>query len=109
MHQSIGDEVSIQEPNSLLCNEWIRIAVCVVFCSHPHHQILKEGSLACWLIVNGKQMLDAPGTLNIVPLSDHTWLLYFNPQIYDLGGMLYWTLKFSIPIGVSTKLANLPI
>ena len=53
-HQSIGDEVSIQETYSLLCNEWIGIAVCAVFCSHPHHQILKEGSLACWLIVNGK-------------------------------------------------------
>nr|POE86677.1 hypothetical protein CFP56_52926 [Quercus suber] len=82
MHQSIGDEVSIQEPNSLLCNKWIRIAVCAVFCSHPHHQILKEVSLACWLIVNGKQMHSALVTNKIVPLSDHTWLLYLLPQYY---------------------------
>uniref|UniRef100_A0A7N2LK51 ADP-ribosyl cyclase/cyclic ADP-ribose hydrolase n=2 Tax=Quercus lobata TaxID=97700 RepID=A0A7N2LK51_QUELO len=86
-HQSIGDEVSIQEPNSLLCNEWIGIAVCAVFCCHPHHQILKEGSLTCWLIVNGKKMHSAPGTLDFVLLSDHTWLHYFLPQFYDEEGM----------------------
>ncbi|XP_030963199.1 disease resistance protein RPS4B-like [Quercus lobata] len=78
-HQSIGDEVSIQEPNSLLCNEWIGIAVCALFCSNPHHQILKEGLLSCWLIVNGKQMNRAPLTTDFVPLSDHTWL----PQFYE--------------------------
>ncbi|KAK4594858.1 hypothetical protein RGQ29_018545 [Quercus rubra] len=81
-HQSIGREVSIQEPNSLLCNEWIGIAVCAVFCSHPHHQILKEASLSCWLIVNGKQMHSSPGTIEFVLLSDHTWLLYLLPQFY---------------------------
>nr|POF00428.1 disease resistance protein rps4 [Quercus suber] len=81
-HQSIGNKVSIQEPNSLLCNEWIGIAVCAVFCSHPHHQILKEGFLACWLIVNGKKMNRAPVTYDIVPLLDHTWLLYMLPQNY---------------------------
>ncbi|XP_050278851.1 TMV resistance protein N-like [Quercus robur] len=79
-HQSIGDEVSIQEPNSLLCNEWIGIAVCAVFCSHPHRQILKEGRLACWLRVNGEQTNSAPLTTDLVPLLDHTWLLYFNPM-----------------------------
>ncbi|KAL4597992.1 hypothetical protein ACB092_11G028400 [Castanea dentata] len=81
-HQSIGDEVSIQEPNSLLCNECLGIAVCVVFCSHSHHQILKNRSLTCRLIVNGKEKdlkLVMPGS---VPLSDHTWLLYFVPQYY---------------------------
>ena len=83
-HQSIGDEVSIQEPNSLLCNEWIGIAVCAIFCSHPHHQILKEGSLDCWLIVNGKQINKGLGFHPaFVPLSDHTWLLYLLPQIYE--------------------------
>ena len=86
-HQSIGDEVSIQEPNSLLCNERIGIAVCAVFCSHPHHQILKEGSFACWLIVNGKQMHRSPITHEFVPLSDHTWLLYFHPQYYVVEEM----------------------
>ena len=28
-------------------------------------------------------MHSAPGTLEFVPLSDHTWLLYFLPQLYD--------------------------
>ncbi|KAM4080463.1 hypothetical protein ACJW30_11G018400 [Castanea mollissima] len=81
-HQSIGDEVSTQEPNSLLCNEWIGIAVCVVFCSHPRHQILKASSISCWLIVNGEQINGAPGMPVIVPLLDHTWLLFLLPQAY---------------------------
>ncbi|KAL4598048.1 hypothetical protein ACB092_11G030900 [Castanea dentata] len=81
-HQSIGDEVSTQEPNSLLCNEWIGIAVCVVFCSHPHHQILKASSISCWLIVNGERVNGAPAKSDIVPLLDHTWLLFLLPEFY---------------------------
>ncbi|XP_050280272.1 TMV resistance protein N-like [Quercus robur] len=83
-HQRSGDEVSIQEPNSLFCNEWIGIAVCVVFCSHPHHQIAVESSLAFYLIVNGFRtgvLLEKMG--DIVPLLDHTWLLYLLPQYYE--------------------------
>ncbi|KAL4598027.1 hypothetical protein ACB092_11G029900 [Castanea dentata] len=86
-HQSIGDEVSIQEPNSLLCNECLGIAVCVVFCSHSHHQIIKNRSPDCWLIVNGKEKDSAPFMPGIVPLSDHTWLLFFGPQCYDKEDM----------------------
>ncbi|KAL0009384.1 hypothetical protein SO802_010886 [Lithocarpus litseifolius] len=82
-HQSIGDEVSIQEPYSLLCNEWMRIAVCVVFCSHSHHQTLKDCSISCCLIVNGKQVHVAPSIREVVPLSDHIWLLYLLPQFYE--------------------------
>ena len=81
-HQSIGNEVSIQEPYSLLCNEWMGIAVCVVFCSLPHHQIHKDRSLACYLIANGKQMSYNPITRKIVALSDHIWLIYLLPQYY---------------------------
>ena len=80
-HQSIGDEVSI--PYSLLCNECLGIAICVVFCSHSHHRILEDNSLYCCLIVNGKQTNSTPGITNIVPLSDHIWLLYLLPQFYQ--------------------------
>ncbi|KAL0009374.1 hypothetical protein SO802_010876 [Lithocarpus litseifolius] len=83
-HQSIGDEVSIQEPYSLLCNEWVGIAVCVAFSSHSNHQILEHCSLACWLTVNGKQINVAPAISDIVPLSDDIWLLYLLPQFYEM-------------------------
>ena len=78
-HQRIGDEVSIQEPNSLLCNEWLGIAVCAVFFSH---QILNQVSLACWLIVNGKKMHTALAMADFAALSDHIGLLYLLPQCY---------------------------
>ncbi|XP_050254552.1 disease resistance protein RPV1-like [Quercus robur] len=82
-HQSIGAEVNIKEPFSRLCNEWMGIAVCVVFCSHPHHQIPNGDSLSCWLVANGKKMSSAPNTGHIVVLSDHIWLLYLLPQYYQ--------------------------
>ncbi|KAM4075778.1 hypothetical protein ACJW30_12G014100 [Castanea mollissima] len=81
-HQSIGAEVNIKEPFSHLCNDWMGIAVCVVFCSHPHHQIPNGDSLSCWLVANGKKMSSAPNTGHIVVLSDHIWLLYLLPQYY---------------------------
>ena len=31
------------------------VIVCVVFCSHPHHQIPNGDSLSCWLVANGKK------------------------------------------------------
>ncbi|KAL4598032.1 hypothetical protein ACB092_11G030100 [Castanea dentata] len=87
-HRSIGDEVSIQEPYSLLCNEWIGIAVSVVFGSHSHHQINSTEtqiycSLDCWLKANRKQIKSAPGIGEMVTLSDHIWLLYLLPQFYE--------------------------
>ena len=33
------------------------VIVCVVFCSHPHHQIPNGDSLSCWLVANGKKCL----------------------------------------------------
>ena len=73
-HQSIGAEVNIKESYSQLCNEWMRIAVCVVFCSHHNRD-----SLFCWLIANGKRMYSALAVGNIVVLSNHIWLLYLLP------------------------------
>ena len=75
--------MNIQEHSSHLCNEWMGIAACVVFCSHPHHQIHDNCSLSCWLIVNGKKMSSAPNTGQIVVLSDHIWLVYLIPQYYQ--------------------------
>ena len=47
IHQSIGAEVHIKEHSSHLCDEWMGIAVCIVFCSLPHHQIDEIFSLQC--------------------------------------------------------------
>ena len=83
-HQSIGAEISIQVPYSLLCNEWMGIAVCVVFCCLPHHQIHVDNChLFCRLIVNGKQINLAPGIIGNDYLSDHIWLLHLLPQYYE--------------------------
>ena len=90
-HQSRGTEVHIKEPSSHLCNEWMGIAVSVVFCYNPHQfdysisflnrrQTHYRGSILCWLIVNGKKMSPAASTVTIGVLSDHNWLLYFLPQ-----------------------------
>ena len=82
-HQRIGNEVSLQEPYSLLCNEWMGIAVCVVFCSLPCYQIHGDFLLTCSLIANGEEMPVAPATRKIFPLFDHIWLIYFLPQFYE--------------------------
>ena len=70
-HQSIGDEVGIQEPYSLFYNECIGTAICIVFSPHSNHQILEDCILICWLIVNGKRVRVEPGSSEIVSLSDH--------------------------------------
>ena len=82
-HQRIGNEVSIQEPYSILCNEWMGISIYVVFCSLPRHQIHKDYSISCYLIANKKEMTFGPHTNNIVPLSDYIWLIYLLPQFFE--------------------------
>ena len=77
IHQSIGAEVNIKEPSSHLCDEWMGIAICVVFSSS---QIL---SLSCELIARGKVMSASFGSdYEIVGLLDNIWLCYLHPQYY---------------------------
>ncbi|XP_075654034.1 disease resistance protein Roq1-like isoform X2 [Castanea sativa] len=66
-HQSVGAEVTITIPSCYLCDELMGIAVCVVFCSLPHHQIDEKISLQCLLMVNGKEMSSSPLTTPIQP------------------------------------------
>nr|POF21596.1 peroxidase 5 [Quercus suber] len=80
-HQCTGNEVNIMEPSSHLCNEWIGIAVCVVFCSYPHRQINSGYSVCCKLTVNGERISFELGFLENV-VSDHICLNYFLPQFY---------------------------
>ena len=54
-HQCMRDEVNIMEPFSHLCNDWIGIVVCIVFCPLPHHQI-HGNPVSCILSANGKEM-----------------------------------------------------
>ena len=82
-HQCMGKEVNIMEHFSHLCNEWIGIATCVVFCSRPDLQTYIGNPTSCNLIVNGKYASFEPGINNIFVLSDHIWLNYCLPQFYQ--------------------------
>ena len=82
-HQSMGAVVNIKEPSSYLCtNEWMGIAVCVVFCFLPHHQTKGYCSLSCQLIVNGNELCVTPNMVREIGSSDHIWLLYLLNQYY---------------------------
>jgi hypothetical protein len=80
----MGDEANIKEPSNL-CNEWMGIALCVVFRSHPHHQRNNQNNLLFFhWTANGKRNSNAPGIRNIPNvLSDHLWLLYLSPSFYN--------------------------
>ena len=77
-HQCMGDKVNIMEPFSPLCNDWIGIVVCVVFCSLPRHQTERHYQVDCILTVNGKDF--ESGTGKMLALSDHSFLFYMLPQ-----------------------------
>nr|POE94869.1 tmv resistance protein n [Quercus suber] len=84
IHQSIGAEVNIKEPSSHLCDDWMGIAICIVF------SYLLNFSLSCRLIANGKVMsatADFVQTANFVDkigrLSENIWLCYLLPQYYE--------------------------
>ena len=64
------------------------IAICVVFCSLPHHQIDDKSSLSCQLIANGKEVSPAPGIETIVDSSNHIWLLYLASKFYREGDII---------------------
>ena len=81
-HQCMGDEVNIMEPFSHLLNDWIGIAVCVVFCPWSHHQIHGD-PVGCDLSANGKEFSFTLCIGNMVALSEHIWLFYFLPQYLE--------------------------
>ena len=77
----MGAEVNIREPSSHLCtNEWMGIAVCIVFCCLPHHQIKGHYSLSCMMIVNGNKLKATPNIIRNVGSSDNIWLVYLLNQ-----------------------------
>ena len=80
-HQCMGDEVKIMEPFSHLCNDWIGIAVCVVFCTLPHHQIQSDGPITCRLTVYRNEFHFFLGEVVANALLDHIFLLYMLPQL----------------------------
>ncbi|XP_075650557.1 TMV resistance protein N-like isoform X2 [Castanea sativa] len=89
-HQCMGNEVNIMEPFSHLCNDWIGIAVCIVFCPLPHHQICHD---PCYnLSANGKDMpFDLTICNRFVAVSDHIWLSYVLPQyLLEKGEKSLW-------------------
>ncbi|KAM3733208.1 hypothetical protein ACB098_11G118000 [Castanea mollissima] len=85
IHQSMGAKVNTKvETSSHLRDEWMGIAVCVVFSCLPHHHIDNycDCEITSRLIVNGKEMNATIGTIRMVGLSDHKWLFYLLPQYY---------------------------
>ena len=79
-HQCMGDKVNIMEPFSQLCNEWIGIAICVVFCPLAHHQI-HDNLVFCILKANGKKLSSSSIIdYKLFASSDHIWLLYLLPH-----------------------------
>ena len=78
-HQCMGNKVNIMEPLSHLCNGLMGIAVCVVFCSLPRHQIQSDYPVLCLLKVDRMSFYTSPK--DMVALSDHIWLFYW--QIWD--------------------------
>ena len=87
-HRSMGAKVNIRvETSSHLCDEWMGIAVCVVFSCPPHRHIDEDDEycnceITCRLIVNEKDMYATIGHISMVGLSDHMWLFYLLPQYY---------------------------
>ena len=80
-HQSMGDEANIKEPSNLY-NECMGFALCVVFRSHPHHQIYnKNGLLNFRLTANGKRDLLEKGLFIPYVLSYQLWLLYMSTSL----------------------------
>ena len=79
----MGTEVKIIEPSYHLYDEWMGIAVCVVFCSPSYHQIYDKYSLSFQLIMNGKEVSPAPVIEPIVGSSNHIWLLYLASTFYQ--------------------------
>ena len=77
-HQCMGDEVNIMEAFSHSCNEWIGIAICVVFSCHPQ----EKNCNTCTLTINGKNWNFGLRIEESVVLSDHIWLSYCFPQRY---------------------------
>ena len=75
--------MNIMEPFSHLCNEWMGIAICVVFCLRPRHQIYNEKVISCNLTVNGNEWTFILGINEIVGLSDHIFILYFLSQYFE--------------------------
>ena len=88
-HQCIGDEVNIMEPFSHLSNEWIGIAVCIVFYSLSLHQIHNE-PIVFKLRANEKACryhIDK----NMVALSNHIWLSYLlSQQFWEEDRISLW-------------------
>ena len=96
-HQSMGDEANIKKPSNL-CNEWMGIALCIVFHSHPCHQVQNQsGRLSFQWTANGNENMTALG-IGYIPyvLSDHLWLLYLPPSFFkcDANGFAQIGIKF---------------
>ena len=76
-----GDEVNIMEPFSHLCNDWIGIAICIVFC--PRHHQIDNDPVICSLSANGKYISFIISICKKVALSDHIWLMYLLHQYLE--------------------------
>jgi hypothetical protein len=96
-HRSMGTEVYIKEP-SHLCNDWVGMVVCIVFCSNcnqkycgpadrnsnPYHKEKHiEDLIFCSLISNGEWTVRGSKISIFKILSDHLWLICVTPEIFN--------------------------
>jgi Leucine-rich repeat (LRR) protein len=90
-HQRNGADMNVKEPVHLQ-NEWMGMAVCTVVYTQEHYQIHKNNHLSFYLKANGTQMFSTSGScITTEVLSDHHWLFYSPPPIYNEKGMeLFW-------------------
>ena len=73
-HQSMGNEVKIEQPSHLCKN--VGIAIYVVFCMH---YVVRFPFLRSLLIANGKKVFIGNWTSIDKVSSDHLWLVYLTP------------------------------
>ena len=96
-HQSMGAEVCIKEP-SHLCNDWVGMVVCIAFCSNCNRKDCEPAfrnsiayykekyivdQISCSLISNGKWTVHESDIQIYKILSDHLWLIYVAPEIFN--------------------------
>ena len=108
-HQCMGDEVKIMEPFSHLCNDWIGIAVCVVFCTLPHHQYQGDSPITCKLTFHRNELHILPGEVVANALLDHIFLIFMLPQLSlkeDIKSLLEFDANGFHKIGI--KIDNRP-
>jgi hypothetical protein len=103
----MGPEVNIKQHYSHLCNDWMGIALCAVFCASIHDAITSK-YINWTFIVNGNKIrIPAPGVGFTSIASDHILVSYYTTTAlrerfskslmeYDTNGFCHIGIRFEI-------------